>query len=259
METLKAPLYHQLMGLYHTLIADQGLADEGRWPSDMLPLEREARRRLFWHMYRLEVHTALIIGHTIRCPEIQIAVEYPSDPVFDLQSTNSDLEWLTGWNFVTDLYRGLEHLLVHFRSRRTNAANAQKMQFVVSHTLTDESRAALLTSLEIIHEALPRRFKEPAEMSGDIDRNRCVYQTANIICTYQLLKLLSYASGNVTFHDACQTVLQLVESISAIPNAFLRSMSLAMVQELSGFGHILGSFIGKPLTVDNYQQLKAVM
>jgi hypothetical protein len=45
----------------------------------------------------------------------------------------------------------------------------------------------------------------------------------------QLLKMLSYASGSVTFSDACQTVLELVEGIATVPLDFLKSMSLAMV------------------------------
>lgn len=71
--------------------------------------------------------------------------------------------------------------------------------------------------------------------------------------------MLSYASGKVKFQDACDTVLELVEGISAIPVSFIRSMSLAMVQELSGFGHLLSSFIGKDLSISEYRHLSTVM
>jgi hypothetical protein len=71
--------------------------------------------------------------------------------------------------------------------------------------------------------------------------------------------MLSYATGKVKFQDACDTVLELVEGISAIPVSFIRSMSLAMVQELSGFGHLLSSFIGKDLSISEYRHLSTVM
>lgn len=185
METGHASLYHRLMGLYHTIIADQGLADETRWPVDISLIELEERRRLFWHMYRLEVHTSLILGHVIRCPELHIAVAYPDDPSFDTR-TNEDFEWLTGWNFVTDLYRGLEHLLVHFRSRRRTTSRTERIILAPSGHLSESDIAELLDNLKTKYNQLPRRFKEAADMSADINRNRCVYQTANIICNYQV-------------------------------------------------------------------------
>lgn len=45
----------------------------------------------------------------------------------------------------------------------------------------------------------------------------------------QLLKMVSYASGIMTFREACDTVLELVEGISAVPVEILKSMSMAMV------------------------------
>jgi hypothetical protein len=185
METGHAALYHQLMGLYHTIIANHGLADETRWSSNISSLEMEERRRLFWHMYRLEVHTSLILGHVIRLPEIQIAVEYPNDTSFESEDDVS-FEWLTGWNFLTDLYRGLEHTLVHFRSRRHRVASTHRTALTTSKSTNDNERTELLEHLRMKYEKLPRRFKEGTDMTADIGRNRCVYQTANIICTYQV-------------------------------------------------------------------------
>ncbi|KAH7115846.1 putative C6 transcription factor [Dendryphion nanum] len=259
MELGNASLLHKLMGSYHAIVAHQGLADENRWPLDISLREREERRRLFWHMYRLEVHTSLILGHVIRLPETQVAVEYPHDWTFDSDDGNADTEWLTGWNFVTDLYRGLEHLLVYFRSNKERQHFNLDRPFFATGVLDSNTKLELLNHLNTAYICLPRRFKEGTEKSGDIGRNRCVYQTANIICTYQLLKMFSYASGKVTFREACDTVLELVEGISAIPAEFLRSMSLAMIQELSGFGHLLTSFIGKDMSIEDYQELKAVM
>jgi hypothetical protein len=70
-------------------------------------------------------------------------------------------------------------------------------------------------------------------------------------------------------------VLKLIEDISAIPVGYLKAMSRAMVrsyifigvyvpndlklQEISGFGHILSSFIGKELSTTDYHDLRTVM
>lgn len=68
------PLLHQLLGLYRAVLAEHGFNDEKRWPRGLSEIDIEERRRLLWHMYRLEVHTSLVIGHCVRCPELQSLV-----------------------------------------------------------------------------------------------------------------------------------------------------------------------------------------
>jgi hypothetical protein len=187
MEAGNVPLYNRLMGLYHTVIADLGLADESRWPQSMTPVERETRRRLFWHMYRLEVHTALILGHVVRCPESQIAVEYPSDRKFDDLEPASTSEWLTGWNFVTDLYKGVEYLLVHFRLLKSQSRRSGTNMFLPTFGRLDESsKTRLVEGLTSTYERLPDRVKVATSVPTNVNGARCIYQTANIICTYQV-------------------------------------------------------------------------
>jgi hypothetical protein len=178
-------LYHQLMGLYHTIVANQGLADEARWPPGLPLVETEERRRLIWHMYRLEVHTSLILGHIIRCPEMEIAVKYPHNHAARFGTGDQASDWLTGWNFVTDLYCGLEHILIHFRlKRRTIGSSGQKAIF--STGLSDQGKAELLQLLKTKFDELPVCFRQAAEVSFSDGKRRIVYQTANIICTYQV-------------------------------------------------------------------------
>ena len=186
MESGRASLYHQLMGIYYATVAAQGLTDERRWPTDLSPIELEERRRLSWHMYRLEVHTSLILGHTIRSPELQVFVDYPENPTFDIDAFDGHHEWLTGWNFVTDLYRALEHLLVHFRSRKQISRAKNQTTLPIAGFLSDAVKAQLLLVLRSSYEALPRRFKKAKALSANIGKNRCIYQTANIICTYEV-------------------------------------------------------------------------
>ena len=78
-----AALLQQYLGLYHGTVATQSLYDEKRWPTSMSPMEKEQCRRLYWYMYRLEVHTALVMGHPVRSPELQSLVAYPEIPDYD--------------------------------------------------------------------------------------------------------------------------------------------------------------------------------
>ncbi|KAF5987682.1 hypothetical protein FBULB1_1839 [Fusarium bulbicola] len=112
-QTRHSSLHHRYLGLFHSLIAEQNLHEEVNWPSTLTELKRQRYRRIFWSMYRLEVHSALVMGHVIRCPEQQTMVAYPSD-----DSQPAEGNWLIGWNFVTDLYRSLEHVINHYRVKR---------------------------------------------------------------------------------------------------------------------------------------------
>lgn len=189
MEMGNASLFHQLMGTCCSLIADQGLVEESRWPRSMSALDREEYRRLIWHLYRLEVHTALIMGSPIRLSESQINVDYPGNPSFDSEVSGNDDGnlWLEGWNFVTDLYRGLEHVLVAFRLRGHSTQSSRKARLFGTPVLTDDSKARLLEHLEIKYNQLPQQLRE-ANGTAVNGRNRIVYQYANIVCTHQVCK-----------------------------------------------------------------------
>ncbi|KEF60186.1 uncharacterized protein A1O9_05036 [Exophiala aquamarina CBS 119918] len=258
LESGNADLLHQYSGLYHTVIAEQGFCDERRWASSLSEIEKEERRRLYWHMYRLEVHTSLVLGHIIRLPELQSAIAYPSFVDEDYTNSDPDSEWLSGWNFVTDIYRGLEHLIVSFRSRRSST-ELERRKLSTSFMLDANTHEKVLSQLADAYHKLPARFKKAAPLSSDTRRNRCSFQAANIICTYQLMNMVSFTISEATFYEACQTALELIEEMSTIPTGYLRAMSLAMLQELAGFGHILSSFIGKELHRSDYRHLRTVM
>lgn len=181
-----AMLQHYL-GLYHTLSAQQNLHDERRWPS-MTDVEQEQMRRLFWHTYRLEVHTSIVMGHPVRCPELQCFVQYPAVPDQDTShGSEDDMEWLAGWNFVTDLYRGLEHLVSKFRAQGFRVEHhSGTSPFVTQPLLGFDADAMILKPLTLSLKSLPPRFRKAYPISANIAQNRCGYQAANIICTYQV-------------------------------------------------------------------------
>ncbi|KAI1617866.1 putative C6 transcription factor [Exophiala viscosa] len=253
-----ASVLQQFLGLYHGALAEQGFYDERRWPGDISAIEREERRRLYWHMYRLEVHTSLVLGHAVRCPELQSAVAYPIIPDQDYTESIADMEWLSGWNFITDIYRGIEHLISYFKNHRMTISQENR-NLSTAFLLDYDPREKILAPLATTFQNLPERFKRARKASRDVRQNRCGFQTANIIATYQLLRMLSFTASDTTFHEACQTALELIEEISAIPLEYMRAMGLAMLQELSGLGHILSSFIKKGLPKSDYQHLRTVM
>ncbi|PSK45141.1 hypothetical protein B9Z65_2281 [Elsinoe australis] len=257
LERRMASLLHKMFGLYHAASADQGFCDEKQWNPAMSTIEREERRRLFWYMYRLEVHTSLVMGHVVRCPDLQANVAYPSIPDEESTELGPAFEWLTGWNFVTDLYRGMEHLITRFRLSR-NPQHTERRLLRTSFISADHITNQIVAQLTAGYESLPERFKS-AESSNDPRSNRCGFQTANIICTKQLVEMLAFTSNDATLLQACQTAHDLIDRISSIPTQFLRAMSLGMLQELSGFGQILSSFIGKDLSRSEYTKLRVVM
>jgi hypothetical protein len=87
----------------------------------------------------------------------------------------------------------------------------------------------------------------------------------------------------MTFTSACTAAHQMIDSISQVPSAYLRAIGSCMVnivnhccvskclvllthvsaqlqfQELSGVGHLLSGFIGRPLRWTEYQELRNLM
>lgn len=187
-----ASLLHQYLGLYHTLTAKHALHDESRWPATIGLAERETRKRLFWSMYRIEVHSALVMGHSIRCPEMHAAVSYPLTSIYSSASGlgtehNSAEAWLIGWNYVTDLYRVLEYVIIRFRSKR--------MRTIARGDLHDLSTSALVSTDSLISQVIQKQRSLPTFLtrasapSSQVIENRCGFQVANIVCTMQVRKL----------------------------------------------------------------------
>ncbi|ERS97366.1 hypothetical protein HMPREF1624_06698 [Sporothrix schenckii ATCC 58251] len=268
-----AALLQQYLGLYHAIVANQSLYDENRWPPSMHDMEKEQRRRLYWYMYRLEVHTALVMGHPVRCPELESLVAYPQIPDFDrfggnygegseAINDNDEVEWLTGWNFVTDLYRGLEHLLAKFRPRRLSTHHSRigpgsTLPTVFLIDFDPESK--ILMPLKAALNKLPIRFRHAQPLSSNVSLNRCGFQATNIVCTYQLVRIMVYAFSKATFSQACRTAIDLVEDMASIPMDYLKWTTLAATQELSGIGHMLWQFMRQDLVTADYHELRSAL
>ncbi|KAM0274366.1 hypothetical protein ACHAQH_007903 [Verticillium albo-atrum] len=263
-----APLLHETLGLYHTVMAQHNFQNESRWPSSIDPVEVHVRRQFFWSMYRLEVHSALIMGHSIRCPEMQAAVAYPAvsgalvRPVTGAASTRGGFPsggWLIGWNYITDLYRVLEHVIVRFRSRKITAVDRGQMYAGYGFTHMPPPIDDILANVLAQRAALPTYLARAQPPSPDVESNLCGFQVANIACTIQLVRMTSFSCQDVTFGDACRTATELIEEMSLTPVDYLRAIGSPMLQELAGVGHMLTSFIGRQLHPNEYHQLREVI
>lgn len=186
-------LLYQTLGQYHSLVAQHQFQNESRWPVDIDPVDRHVRRQFFWSMYRLEVHSALIMGHSIRCPEMQSAVAYPVISEDMAAALTGSLEsvggfpfgcWLVGWNYITDLYRVLEHVIVRFRARKLSKVNRGTLYsgFKSLAPPIDE----ILDQVLAERSALPAYLARAAPPSADLESNLCGFQIANIACTIQV-------------------------------------------------------------------------
>ncbi|CAG9946871.1 unnamed protein product [Clonostachys rosea f. rosea IK726] len=232
---------HKYLGLYHGMCAHYNLHDESQWPAGLSECEIEVRRRLWWIMYRLEVHTACVHGSVVRCSEAQCFVGYPSGlhhPPFIPGRDGKYEDWFRGWNATTDLYRVLEHVITDFRSRRRpqssilGASHAKAPAVSVNEKLT-----------KIQEEILPH-FGSASSRSSDSGRNRCGFQASNILCTIYLARMISI-SGESNFHSACQTAHDMVASVSTIPIEYIRAIGSPLLQQLAGVGHMLAGVASK--------------
>ncbi|CEN61087.1 hypothetical protein ASPCAL07753 [Aspergillus calidoustus] len=247
---------HKYLGLCHGISAHLSLQDESRWPAMLSPCEVEVRRRLWWSIYRLEVHTACVLGNIVRTSETRCAVGYPAGahhPAF-IPGRNGQFEdWFDGWNMTTDLYRVLEHAVSDLRAKHSPAHS-------ILGRMGGSDPTALMTRLSEIQERLLPQFVTPASRSEDSGRNRCGFQAPSIICTIHLARLLSRMSSNGDPLLACQVATDLIASIMAIPLEYIRAAGSPLIQQLAGVGHILvGTAKKHQLLQEHYAQVKQVI
>ncbi|KAH8734245.1 hypothetical protein BGZ61DRAFT_559795 [Ilyonectria robusta] len=228
-------MLNQYLGLYHGLSGHFNLHDESRWPGEITTCEREVRRRLWWTMYRLEVHTACVLGSMIRCSETQCDVGYPSGPHHPAFIPGRDgqfEDWFSGWNSTTDLYRVLEHAVSNFRSKH------RRHDSIVRGS-NDVPTRLLMESLGKIQEQLQPQFGAVFSPSSDNGRNRCGFQACNILCTIHLARMITSLTGEDSSATACQTARDMMDNMNSIPLEYIRATGSPLLQQLAGVGHML--------------------
>jgi hypothetical protein len=249
-------MVHKYLGLYHGTCAQFNLFDESRWSADISDCDREMRRRLWWAMYRLEVHTACVLGNLVRSSEALCNVGYPCGlhhPAF-IPGRDGDFEdWFAGWNSTTDLYRVLEHAIADFRAKRGPRTSI----------LGDSAKTttkSIVEKLATIQKELLPQFGMISLRSSDSGRNRCGFQAANILCTIHLARMISSISGENSLQTACQTANDMMANMRTIPLEYLRAIGSPLIQQLAGVGHILMGVASKQrLSAAEYSPLRDVL
>lgn len=254
---------HKYLGLYHGVCAQYSLHDESKWPRDTDECEIEVRRRIWWAMYRLEVHTACVLGSLIRCTERQSNVGYPSGihhPPFIPGRDGQYEDWFSGWNATTDLYRVLEHAVSEFRvKRRPRPSILQGSQDTVeTSAVTTE---VVMRRLSRIQEELMPQFEAISSRSTDSGRNRCGFQASNMLCTIHLARMILSISDDASLASVFQTARYMMEKMNEIPREYIRAVGSPLLQQLAGVGHMLVGVARKhhDLSQEDYIELRAVL
>jgi hypothetical protein len=228
-------LLHKYLGLFHTISSRSNFHDEANWPTNMNDCDKEVRRRLWWAMYRLEVHTSCMFGTMIRCSETQCDVGYPSGlhhPAFVPGRDGQFEDWFSGWNLTTDLYRLLEHAVMTLRFRRRN-------QKSIIQDYCGPDIAKVMVKLSELQEQILPQFGSVASRSSDSGRNRCGFQACNILCTIHLTRMMVSLASHQDIQVACQAAQGMMQNMNSIPHEYIRATGSPLLQQLAGVGHML--------------------
>lgn len=260
------PRMNYYLGLYHSFVAVGMLQDENNWPSGLGHVEIEERRRLFWSMYTLDIFSSIIWGGFAKSREACFNVCYPaecddeyfsdSNPVTtaNIQSAPS---WVKGWNFVTDLYRILEHAV----DRLGNLRNPiQRTPSVMSYIDQGSPRqSSVLTNIMTLYEQLPPIFKTTQPLTGRLEKDLFGFQAANIAASLQLVRMVLFTTENSTVDQKCQIASEVINGFASVPVAYLRAISSPLFHHLAGIGSIMGSAFESGLTESSYRRVRSVL
>ncbi len=164
--------------------------------------------------------------------------------------------WLSGWNFITDLYRVLEHALTKFRSPRKHSRSFLHDIFHDDSTLTE---ASVRESVRQKYTNLRQCFKEIPAMTYDVKKDRVSFQAANISGTVQLLRIMLCVAGDASLQDRCSVARDAVDALASIPIPYSMAISTPLLHHLGGIGVILGSVFEEQLSESDYGQIRSTM
>ncbi|KAM0717062.1 hypothetical protein Q7P37_006914 [Cladosporium fusiforme] len=252
--------YH--LNLYHNCVAVGLLHNEEEWPRGLSTDELEERRRLFWSAYTLDVFTSLIWKGAVHSSELMFNVCYPSedellhhtetlDPV---RAVKAEPSWLYGWNFVTDLYRLLEHVLHHLCPR-------PQLQRAIRVDINEDWQAAtpLLQRVTEMYHELPAIFKITRPPANDVSKDLYSFQAANIAATVQLVRMVLFTVKRSSVEEKCKVASEVIRVFANVPMAYLNAISSPLLHHLAGIGILLGSTFYEKLSESVYSQLRTVL
>lgn len=165
----------------------------------------------------------------VRFRERQSNVRYPAE-VYDDEITEhecnylADPSFLKGWNFTTDMYRVLEHLVGRLRNRRQEPDAISAM-----FPTAEPSAAVVIAHLEARQAALPVVYRSTQIMTGDDKQDSFGFQAANIAITFQTVKLALAGAENHSVGKNCEIAGELLDVLASIPTSYIMAISTPMV------------------------------
>lgn len=145
-------------------------------------------------------------------------------------ASRQSLCWMQGWNFTTDLYRILEHVVDGTRRKSSSANGTQEVWSLFSPDFMSEP--AVMESVLTMYSALPSQFRETPPTTGDMAKDLFGFQSANIQATLQLLRMVLLSSGEVGVDRKCDVAGELLSVFSSVPVEYLKAISSPLVSFL---------------------------
>ncbi|KAJ3544341.1 hypothetical protein NM208_g3110 [Fusarium decemcellulare] len=226
---------HRYLALYHALVALDGLHDELRWPPNLSAKEVETRRRVFWCMYRLEIHSACLLGHIVRLPQSQASVTYPAKYGYQGDYGHS---WIDGWNYTNDLFRLIEQALVKMRSPSTRGS-------LLPVNVLSAHPSGPIQVLQDLKSRKPSWCIPKEGLEGSTGQTQQAVQTIHITCTESLLSVMILLSSHAPMKEIIAEVEALLNEITSFPVDLVKKADTSVVQQLAGIGHLLHSSLRK--------------
>jgi hypothetical protein len=250
------PRMNYYIGLCQGFISVGMLHDEGNWPAGLNHVELEERRRLFWSMYTLDVFSSIVFGGFARSREACFNVAYPCD---DEQGNILDTpSWLTGWNFVTTLYRILEHAVDRLGQLRNPVQRTPSIPGYIEPG--SPRQMSCLTNIMTLYEQLPPVFKTTQPLTGKLEKDLFGFQAANIAASLQLVRMVVITTTeNSTVDQKCQIASEVISGFASVPVAYLRAISSPMFHHLGGIGGVMASAFENGLTESSYRRVRSVL
>lgn len=176
--------------------------------------------------YPSEVDDEFITSHGYGLPPVSPAssVLSPGDVAV---VSRQPVAWLRGWNFTTDLYRILEHV-VDSNRRRFSSANGTAQVWSL-FTPTSISEPAVMERVLSMYAALPSQFKETQPTTGNMAKDLFGFQSANIQATLQLLRMVLLSAEELGVDRKCDVARELLSVFSNVPVEYLKAISSPLV------------------------------
>lgn len=253
----------------------------------------------FWSIYTLDIYASIVWGGIIRYREAHSLVRYPSElddefitphgyglppvsPESGLRShgdtpivSRQPVSWMHGWNFTTDLYRILEHVVDSTRRRFSSTNGTTEVWSMFSPASMSEP--TVMERVLSMYAALPLQFRETPPTTGDMSKDLFGFQSANIQATLQLLRMVLLSAEEIGVDRKCDVAGELLSVFSKVPVEYLKAISsplvsracemnvfphlnnLSQLHHLGGIGYILGSVMEGSLSDASYQRVRTLL